>query len=1320
MPLQIGDSLVYAIVGEPGLMPGQGDGPTKLRNAVISADGSLGISRGYHAVGCEIRGIKEIRCEQGKDHPLAQLPVGSAAVTAHAAIAGRSPDGEPGWRDLAARILGVKLDQIGDRGTYPVPLHSDPSSLTVAVKLANGQIWPRFSGVVKRIDRVQDVDGHDVVVFHGQSYNFWLRDGGLNPLYLEELDRKFDEQDAATRMHTILNRVGYLHSDASAVYHHRAQSDLGAWDRFGPSRLRQGFGHAAGTTVPELTAAGQNVQRLLDDTAFVAGGSLVMHQGIGPIRIEGPATGPDRLHDKPELISVTGDAILPAADYQADFGGVLSFLKWGIDPETDLFTSGGFETPIKLTGADTDDDWTGSWRGRPAKTDSDLMFNTCVWSAAGDPVPTTYILDTGHGGTVTAQETRRSHRKFGLNEHVRTGLPFMARDKMQELAQRFLGTWITPRPSFDLACVIPPDDPGDHHRVAAALANGHDFGYVDAGGEWPMHCLRTIDRFKPGEWQKVVTCSAAKVDVGPIGLRPEMPTAYFLDLRTVEDTGGPVPPPTLPTADPDQRRFADDDDPLTAQPLAYPRHGPRVVFVAGAPLVWWTWQPHLGDLPLTGWRVEARLIPDQGAEPDIPDFVITHPWQTWHRFANPAAGTEGRWPLGTWRIKVTALTRVSGNSWRGDNPSSTVEASSSDIAPPGPPRDVTAYRPPDSVAVNMVWRPPENQGGAEITHYAVYRDGDFTAPVAGHDNIDAANPTRVIVNRLWPGNHRGAVVYHVVAFNGTTAAPGLRAATIAIPEEPNADGLGPPADTPEPVMGPFTAVRTAAGVTVLWDEYRPGSGADQTGQNGSTTNWELSRVLLEFTQGTRTWTRTLGLASVDGTDTPAVQDPSQPGNWWRAGYLSGVREEPYDDDFTEDQPVSIRMRVRGSVAGTPRLLSAWTDPLVVPPPEPPTVPRDLAVFRQSETREASDGYGLVWAAPSGPGDRPAARVDRPGGPGTADRAFADSDTYGRYEITPDPGAAAVKGFGNRLLTVDESRRRPVELDVAAKAGTALGPIAELNLGEVRGMGFPRDLIVGRHSPGSGRVRWVASMPQLPGDGQPSKYRSRPAGGTWVEDDFNVTNPPARERVPELTVGTGAATIEVQYATATGEWSLASTAAVPAVRTPGRSTDNRPRNVRTGWWDALPLATTPIPTGGAANQKFTGWTDDDAVTLAIFWEEPMLTTNGLRASSYLVTVKVAYGRGRYLYKTTEGVLCHYETGNNLLYALIPISDDYFFGGSPYWEHPDRPGVWGPFFRLAIHAQYETGVRNDGWPTRPLSNNAQYLGYHRMPTRPPIKL
>lgn len=1317
MPLSVGRSLFYAIVGEPGLMPDQAADLGKLREAIISADGSLGISRGYHAVGCEIRGVKQIRMEQGRDHALAPLPVGSASVTAHAALAGRGPDGEPGWRDLTARILGVKLDEVGGLGTYPVPLMSDASALTVAVKLHSGEIWPRWAGTIQRIDRVQDVDGHDVVIFHAQAHNFWLRDGGLNPLYLDEDQRVLREQPASTRMHTVLDSIGFLKSDVSPVYRHRAQSDLGAWDRFGPSRLRQGFGDADRVIVPEITAAGQNVQRLLEDTALAAEGSIVMHQGIGPIRATGPATGPARQRLRPDKTPVRGDAILPDSSYQIDWGGVLAFQKWGID-ENDLYTTGAFETPIKLTGADSDDDWTGVWRGRPAKNDAEYTKNTAIWSMHGDPVPTTFILDTAAGRAEgSAQETRRSHRKYGLNQDVRSNLPFMARTRMKAVAQRFLGTWIAPRPSFDLATVIPPDDTtGDHHRVAAALSAGHGFGYETDDAEYPMHCTRTIEVVKPGQWQKVVTCLASRVIPGQIGLEPELPAAYSLDRTVVTDTGGPVPAPTSPTAEPERRGF-DRSDPLTAAPLEYPRHGPRIVFAGGGqPVVFWTWQTHLNDLPLRGWRIEAKLIPDQGAAPDIPDVVIAHPWKTWHRFVNPAAGTGGRWPLGRWEMRVYALSRVSGGVWKGDNVSSTVVASSSEIDPPGVPRDFTAIRQPDSWAVMLAWRPPEDQGGAEITHYAVYRDNDFSAPVAGHDRIDPSKPTRVLAERVWPPRQAGAVTYHVVAFNGSPSGDlAARAATAGVDEVSNVDGFGPIAETVEPIAPAFGVYRTATGVTVLWDELRPGNKAVESGATGDITNWFLRYMWIEFTQGTRTWSRRM--TPTDGAD--RVRDPVQ-GTWWRTGYLGGAREEPYDDDFTEDAAVSVRLRVQGGIAGETQF-SDWTDPVALPAPEPPTVPRELAAWRQSETRGASDGWAAVWEAPASPGDRPSSRVDASGTPGLADRVFTDSDAAGRYLIAPDPGTDAAKGWGNRSLISAATERRTVEIDASAKAGTVEGPAAELALGQVRGMGWPEQLIVGRHSPASGRVRWVASMPRIAGDGQPSRFRDRVAGGTWREVDLHTTNPAARGPIPELTVGTGAATIEVGFATETGEWSPTATAGVPAAAVPGRHSDNRPRNVRTGWWDGSPLwSTIPSQTDPGQFGPAKAVVDDDAVTLVIMWDEPYLTTNGLRASSYLITVKVAYGSGHYLFNGTEGVYCHFETGTNLLHAAVPISDSYFFHGSPYWEHPQVPGLWGPFFRLAIQAQYRTGVNANGFATRPLSANSAYLGYHRMPRRPPARL
>ena len=114
-----------------------------------------------------------------------------------------------------------------------------------------------------------------------------------------------------------------------------------------------------------------------------------------------------------------------------------------------------------------------------------------------------------------------------------------------------------------------------------------------------------------------------------------------------------------------------------------------------------------------------------------------------------------------------------------------------------------------------------------------------------------------------------------------------------------------------------------------------------------------------------------------------------------------------------------------------------------------------------------------------------------------------------------------------------------------------------------------------------------------------------------------------------------------------------------------------------------------------------------------WDEPRPTQpGGLRANSYVVTARTG---GGFRSSPNEGIYAHIETGSNLLYCLILISHPDFFWKWPIWEHPDRPGEWGPYVRVTIQPQHGTGLRPDGIPLRPLSNNSVYSGLHRMPVR-----
>ena len=254
-------------------------------------------------------------------------------------------------------------------------------------------------------------------------------------------------------------------------------------------------------------------------------------------------------------------------------------------------------------------------------------------------------------------------------------------------------------------------------------------------------------------------------------------------------------------------------------------------------------------------------------------------------------------------------------------------------APPAAPteagaRGFRAIRIPGSFAVQFGWAPPASGG---ISHWGLYADRDFTAPVAGAGRISA--DTRVLVgrSRVWPPRRGGSVVYHLVPFDSSGAQLRARAVTATVPAVPNIDAYGPRAATAAPQMGETAAYRTSAGVTVMWGDVRPGSAATESGANRDVTNYTFGRLEIEFTSGSSTWTRRI---TTTGSQAAVIIDSIQ-GRVWYDGYLGGSHDEPHSAALARSAQVRVRVRVQGRADGGLWLFSPWTNPITIPAPDPP-------------------------------------------------------------------------------------------------------------------------------------------------------------------------------------------------------------------------------------------------------------------------------------------------------------------------------------------------------------------------------------------------
>lgn len=244
--------------------------------------------------------------------------------------------------------------------------------------------------------------------------------------------------------------------------------------------------------------------------------------------------------------------------------------------------------------------------------------------------------------------------------------------------------------------------------------------------------------------------------------------------------------------------------------------------------------------------------------------------------------------------------------------------------------DFRAIRIPGSYAVQFGWVPPTDLAGSGIAYWALYADRDFGAPVAGFGRIATSRRVLTTESRVWPPRQNGAVTYHLVPVGSSGAPMWGQAVSSVVPHVPNVDGWGPPAATAAPQVGEVAVYRTGTGVTVMWGDARPGSAATGSGEFGEVSNYTFGWLDIEFTSGSSTWIRRIGLT---GSQAAVIMDPVQ-GRVWHDGYLGGS----HDEAISKEAAVSVRVGVRGRVADESWFMfSPWTAPVNVaaaPPPAP--------------------------------------------------------------------------------------------------------------------------------------------------------------------------------------------------------------------------------------------------------------------------------------------------------------------------------------------------------------------------------------------------
>ena len=1234
-----GTSELHAVIGEPGLAPGQAADLEALRFAVVDRHGLIDWgSRGFHAAGLELPGLRRASCTSGGGHPLARLSAGSAQVNGLAFDTIHDVGGANiGWEQIWTRVTGGRKSA----GAFSVPSPLDAQTLTLIWRIGL-EFWPVWSGWISGGRRTESNRRGSAGTWSlfAKEYSSWLQTAQLDARFVPQPRLRYpQDQEAGARIRQLLEAVGYPIQRLGNIYNIRALVDPGAWDFFCPRRIYQGYENFIRplTALAVEGAERRSVASYIHDAALAAGGALVNHQGIGPIRLVDGATG--RQRTGPDKHRVNSFLYYPEAEVQLDWGGVFGFVKWGTDPDG-AFTTGGFETPIRFREEPTEEDWEAEAASAQVDWNADNSVNLATWSREGETLPITYKMnDNGR------EESFQWARKVGIREMTRTGLPFRSRAELEEVVGPFMAAWAPPRPSWILA--HSPTDEGDNHRVAAALHVGHRFRMDADGTPAEMYCHKTAFEWNHETWTKQVRCS-------PTSVRWSRGRPWPNPPRTA-DVG--VPAVLSPVQETPEDAFLRGDKTAATDQLA--RFAPRVAYPTRyRPFVYWCWDEYIGDLPILGTRIAFDLDRPGSVQPPAVD--IDNPWICHYLVPPPPAGEPQLAYDGPVEPSVQYLTRLRhsrhyNDRYPGGNPSKPDDSND----PPGRVGALRAVWAPGGTVGNfrcyLAWDPPLEAGWPLVSSYAVHID-DLSTPAPGLDAIDAGAP---VVEITRPSG--AATKFTVRALN---AGGGLSVADSGFVTLRAWSALEPlTVPTPDPPSEIYV-YRTAAGYSVLWGEAAAGSGDPTPPVTGAQIGYtrrgqpEAIAALTAAQWGTGRWNISETASALD-----------------------------------------VRMRVRNAAGWGP-----WSRTVPGSRPAPASQPRNLDLFRTtSGDRQASDGWGAVWAGPASLGNIPQSVSDvrpRPAGQAT-------SAEWGVYETHPDPGAGGdadvLWGAGHRVNAARFADALAVQVRSAAwktstdPAREIEGAVAQAALPAVGGLGAVRNLIAARSRGGEDRVHFAFHPPPVGLDGQPYQFRHRVNNGAWSSTVGYIHRNPTSGDDQRPGVPTAASSGEndilyVQTRTRDGAWSpavadlavgnggvrLPARAAQPVRTDPsGRDGDiGAPRNLRAVWFDTSETATssntgafrTPIR---AAADVF------KSVTLIIMWDEPHRGRDGTAPSNYSVNVSAR----NLVYSDYVG---GGASGGHRPPCWVGVKVDdptLFTAGFP--ESPDDPdGTFGPYLLVAV--------------------------------------
>ena len=1300
---------VVTVIGEPGLMPGQGGTVDALRSEIIANRAIKVGARGLDAVGLELPGALRVVTGSGKPQYTSHVAHGTCTFVGFAYDTITDNGIEYDWERIDKRIDGINLDN--PAGPLPSPL--DNQQLTVVLKLTNPAddsvvFWPLWNGYARRLRRGRDEEtGRDVYAVSGVENVHHLGAATLDPRWLSESSRAFAQQHINNRIDQILERIAYLDNNTNSAYKPNALITSDRWDTFLPRRTRRGLSPAggastlgAGTVVPELepiTGGAVSAQSMIHKLALVAGGQLVYHNGIGPIR---DVTGDNR-RVQPDTRDVPALDVYPAATVQIDWGGQLNGIIWPID-DRGQYQAGGMETPIVMTDGYTTDAWSGSYVTANADSDGQRTINVARMSGinadGSEASPaTSFVFET----------SKEMIRKYGIRELHETGLPIGPGDselaralnyaRIAGLASDLLKTLAVPRPHWEIEQV--DERTWEHYRVAAALQVHHRFSLRHGGATDQMTVTQvTNDISADGgagpRWLKRLHCVPEALvpdDDEPRLIRPRKPASYDWDSASA----APAPSRPAPSTDGDEQTGARAlPTTLPLPPVQRPEAQVRAAWTGkDKATITWDWPRRVGSAYIVKWVVEIYPLDENGgvdfgastSRPGVGANLIerevAHPWQTHYEHTATGAQRKGI------RVGVNAVTRL-------DTIHSMGTVTLRPAEPPTEVHSVVARRTPNG-GVAVAWAPPTDQGGSVLAYYRIRNAAG--QPIAGKDRQQAGVPF------VWFSAAQAAAAawpISIEANNFGRDQPASDWAEVTLP--PSA---APPAATSAgPGIGPdFLAARYSGNwLVLLW-------GHAATGTNGlAPANLEVRLTEL-------------------GVPSPRVYTVESRLMDYSTGWV--LRPFSVFDGLTpHGRDYKIEARVgNGTARGALANPSPWVEQAPLTGGNlGPTAVRDLALTRTSAIRESSDGLLATWRAPARPSEWPTNRIDElilpdpppasafARAPVAADPASSslDGNFWGAYD-TRVGTTEGVQGWGDNDLLDDTSVRTSRTVRIAPRYTDLTGDPVSLARRPISGPGPVQSLIATRETPNSNTVRFAFEPPVPADDGQPAEYRVRAGTGAWgapvkLNTRLGLTGRP-RPPLPAVAVTATATTIEVQTRTEGGQWGASAFAAVPAAAEPrsGGGTPGAPGGLRVCWWDAH-----IGDSGGGANSdrqyssvasQTPAVQDAWAMSLVIFWDPP---TTGGAVASYLARLEHPYTGfpvipGQLSTQRVGGLL---QTGTPRTWCVLPFF--YWFNTArrrgytwttPQWrainENPDDPRSTPPLvptFGLRVWAQSATGI------------------------------